>query len=166
MIQTTKTENREPEQKGMACEAEKAGPPKSLGEPDLASTPVHWHALTMEATMETMRSDFEQGLRSEECARRKQKFGDNSLHVQAETSWKLIFARQFLDVLVIVLVVAAITSFLVGEWADAVTILAIILVNGALGFFQEWKAERSIAALRELLTPTCQSLDLQNASSG
>jgi len=44
----------------------------------------------------------------------------------------------------------------VGEWADAVTILAIVVLNGILGFVQEWKAEQAMAALQQMLSPRCK----------
>ena len=64
-------------------------------------------------------------------------------------------ARQFVDVLIFILFVAAAISVAVGAMADAVTILVIVVLNGVLGFVQEWKAERAIEALQRMLAPRC-----------
>ena len=66
--------------------------------------------------------------------------------------------RQFADVLIAILAVAAGVSFAIGETLDAVAILAILLLNGLLGFIQEWRAERALAALQSMLSPTCTVL--------
>lgn len=60
------------------------------------------------------------------------------------TRWYAALARQFVDVLIGILPIAAAIAFAIGEVGDAVTILAIVLLNGILGFVQEWKAEQAL----------------------
>ncbi len=77
-------------------------------------------------------------------------------HVDNVNRWYQVLIRQFTDVLILILVIAAAVSLAVGEVADAVTVLAIVLLNGVLGFVQEWKAEWSIEALQHMLMPHCK----------
>ena len=60
--------------------------------------------------------------------------------------WYRVFARQFADVLIGILLIAGVISLILGEVGDALTILVIVILNGLLGFLQEWKAERAIEA--------------------
>jgi len=74
----------------------------------------------------------------------------------AKVHWYTVLARQFVDVLIFILIVAAAISIAVGEMADAITIMVIVVLNGVLGFVQEWKAERAIEALQRMLAPHCK----------
>ena len=80
--------------------------------------------------------------------RRQHRFGKNRLaEVPPAPSWKK-FLAQFAEPIVLILIVAALIAAALGEWLDASAILAIVLMNGVLGFLQEEKAERELAALR------------------
>ena len=67
----------------------------------------------------------------------------------------MVFGRQFVSPLILILFLAAAISLAIGAVTDAITILAIIMLNGILGFVQEWKAERAIEALQQMLSPHC-----------
>lgn len=93
------------------------------------------------------------GLTAEEARLRLQTYGRNALEAPRRISAAGLFARQFKDTLILILGIAAAASFLIGEPVDAVAILAIVLLNGILGFVQEWRAEEALGALQKLLTP-------------
>jgi Ca2+-transporting ATPase len=112
---------------------------------------VAWHALDLPAALERLNVDERQGLGDEEAQRRLAQYGPNSFAATRKASWFSVLLRQFLSVLILFLVVAAAISFAVGETMDAAAILAIVLLNGALGFFQEWQAEEALEALRRML---------------
>jgi len=82
-----------------------------------------------------------------------QQHGPNTLETGRKVHWYTVLARQFVDVLIFILIVAAAISMAVGEMADAITIMVIVALNGVLGFVQEWKAERAIEALQRMLAP-------------
>ncbi len=114
-----------------------------------------WHALPAAEVARRWETDPGSGLSETEAARRLARYGPNELEVVGRTAWYTVLLRQFTDILIIILVAAAAISLAVGDAADAVTILAIVLLNGGLGFAQEWQAERAMAALREMLSPRC-----------
>ncbi len=98
------------------------------------------------------------GLKPEEAQKRLEKVGENRLETKGEISpWKLFFS-EFADFMVMVLLGAVVISVALGEWVDAITILAIIFLNALLGFIQEYRAERSLEALRELSAPQARVL--------
>ncbi|MGI6450374.1 MAG: calcium-transporting P-type ATPase, PMR1-type [Desulfitobacteriia bacterium] len=112
-----------------------------------------WHILTGGEICKGMHVDPEKGLSDKEINRRLLEFGHNTLAVKKGVNPVFLFLGQFKDFMVMVLMVATLISGLLGEIADAVTILAIILINAVLGFIQEFKAERSMEALRTLAAP-------------
>lgn len=94
-----------------------------------------------------------QGLSSREAAARLQQFGLNTLQTRHATPWWVIFARQFSSVLILVLFVAAGIALAMGQLVDAAAIGVIVILNGCLGFIQEWRAERTLESLRAMLSP-------------
>ncbi len=100
-------------------------------------------------------TDVEAGLTQAEADRRLKQYGANQLPEKHQATRLQILLRQFQDVLIGILFLAAIISFFAGESSDAIAILAIIGFNATLGFLQEWKAEQAIAALRNMLSPQC-----------
>jgi Ca2+-transporting ATPase len=117
-----------------------------------------WHILTGGEICETLNVDPERGLSDREVDRRQIEFGHNTLAVKKGVNPVFLFLGQFKDFMVMVLMVATLISGLLGEIADAVTILAIILINAVLGFVQEFKAERSMESLRSLGAPEANVL--------
>lgn len=98
------------------------------------------------------------GLSTKEAEKRIKSFGLNELKHQNKTSAIKIFLSQFNDFIVWVLIAATVISGIIGDKADAVTILIIIIINAVLGFVQEFKTEKSLEALKELAAPTCKVL--------
>ena len=115
-----------------------------------------WHALPVREVIRRLGTDPEKGLTESEAARRLRRFGPNQLQATQRERWYEVLARQFADLLIVILLLAAAVSLVIGETTDAITILAIVVLNGLLGFLQEWKAEKALAALRKLLSPKCQ----------
>lgn len=93
------------------------------------------------------------GLSDDEVKNRQRKYGYNELQEGEKQSLILLFFAQFKDFMVLVLLIATLISGLLGEYVDAIAIIAIVLLNGILGFFQERKAEKSLDALKEMSAP-------------
>ncbi|SHE56455.1 calcium-translocating P-type ATPase, SERCA-type [Clostridium fallax] len=96
------------------------------------------------------------GLSSKDAEKRQKSFGLNELSEKKKISMFKIFLSQFNDFMVWVLIGATIISGIMGEKADAITILIIIIINAILGFVQEYKTEKSLDALKSLAAPTCK----------
>ncbi|RMG95937.1 MAG: HAD family hydrolase [Deltaproteobacteria bacterium] len=114
-----------------------------------------WHALAPDEVARRLDTDPDRGLSTQEARRRLASHGRNVLEQVHRAPWYVVLARQFADVLIGILVIAAVVSMAIGEFADAGTILGIVVLNGILGFAQEWKAERELAALARMLAPRC-----------
>ena len=91
------------------------------------------------------------GLPQEQAEQRLSRFGPNALPVAAPRAPWLKFVDQFKSLLIIVLIVAAALAALIGNLKDAAVIVTVVLLNAALGFYQEHRAEQSLAALRGML---------------
>jgi Ca2+-transporting ATPase len=90
------------------------------------------------------------GLTEEEVLLRQKKWGYNAIQEKKGKGVLEIFLDQFRDFMVLVLLAATLISGLLGEYSDAITIIIIVILNAVLGFIQEYKAERSFAALKKL----------------
>ncbi|OGW67188.1 MAG: HAD family hydrolase [Nitrospirae bacterium RIFCSPLOWO2_02_FULL_62_14] len=115
---------------------------------------VGWHALAPEALAGRLRTNAEAGLGDQEARRRLAQQGPNELSEAPPPSPLTLFLRQFSSLIIWVLIVAAVVSGFLQEWVDAGAILIIVLLNATLGFVQEFKAERSLAALKKLSAPS------------
>jgi len=112
-----------------------------------------WHQLSEEQLAKSLDTDRAKGLSREQATERLGTLGPNELAEKRGDSPLKLLLNQFKDFMVLVLVGATIISGLLGEMLDALTIIAIILINGVLGFYQEYRAERSLRALKELSAP-------------
>lgn len=112
-----------------------------------------WHTIPLDRLLAQLRVDPDQGLTGEEAARRLEQVGPNRLATDRPTGPWTILRRQLTDLMMAVLGAAALVSWALGERADAVAILAIMVLNAVLGFVQEFRAERSLEALRALAAP-------------
>jgi len=117
------------------------------------SMPNPWHSLTLEQALSKAHVSSTRGLSDQEAAKRLRTYGPNRLEERSGPSPLALLLKQFTDFMVVVLIAAAIISFLLGERIDATAILAIVALNALFGFFQEYKAERSLSALREMTAP-------------
>lgn len=111
------------------------------------------HTTSRENTLILLHTDDERGLPAAQIAARQACYGLNQLSEAPPTPLWQKLANQFKDLVIWILIVAAVISSALGEWPDAVAILAIVLLNGLLGFFQEERAEQSLVSLQKLSAP-------------
>lgn len=100
--------------------------------------------------------DYGTGLSTKEVQRRLEKYGYNEITRKKKSSAIKIFLSQFNDFITWILIGATAISGFMGEKADAITILIIIIINAVLGFIQEYRTEKSLEALSELASPTAK----------
>ena len=112
-----------------------------------------WHKQSAQQSLETLNSNAEHGLSDEDVTRRLNQYGRNEL-IERGTKpvWRL-FYEQLVEPLVIILLIAALISALLGKQAELVAIMAIVVLNAVLGVFQEYRAEQAIAALKKMSQP-------------
>lgn len=92
----------------------------------------------------------EEGLTASEAAKRLETYGPNLIPEKKKAGPLAIFLRQFMNFMIFVLVIAAVISGYLGDFADTLIILGIVLVNAIIGFYQEYNAEKALQALRNL----------------
>ena len=115
------------------------------------STPERpWHTMTPQETLAALDAR-KTGLFAREVEERRRLHGKNVLEEQRGRSPLLVFLLQFRSVLIFILFVAAIISFFIGDAESAAAITLIMLLNAVLGFSQEWKAEKAIESLKQML---------------
>jgi magnesium-transporting ATPase (P-type) len=93
------------------------------------------------------------GLTAQEAEARKARFGPNRLPTAAKQSEILRFLRQFHNVLIYVLLGAAVLAAAIGHYVDASVIVAVVLINAVVGYLQEGRAERALEAIRAMIDP-------------
>jgi Ca2+-transporting ATPase len=112
-----------------------------------------WHTLSVTASLDGLGSDAVRGLDAAEVARRSLQHGPNRLQeAKARSAWRMLL-DQFSDFMILVLIAAAILAGLMGDMADTIAIVAILLLNASIGFTQELRAARAMNALRQLAAP-------------
>jgi len=119
--------------------------------------PVDWHRLSTEASLERLQSS-PSGLSREESRRRRGTFGVNALDTTPPQSPWALFLGQFADLMILILLGAAIVAGAVGDIADTVVIAAIVVLNATVGFVQEYRAERALIALKAMAAPAASVL--------
>lgn len=110
----------------------------------------HYYALEKEELLKLLQVS-EKGLSSSQAAERKKRYGENKLPDKKAISLFSIIMHQVLNPLIFILVAAAIASILIGEGKDAIFIFLVILINTALGTYQEYQAEKSASSLQQLM---------------
>ncbi|MGZ5056451.1 MAG: cation-translocating P-type ATPase, partial [Methylobacter sp.] len=117
-----------------------------------------WHLLEAWQTAAWLKVDPEQGLNHQEAKERLETYGPNAIKEQSRRGPVRMFLGQFADFMIIVLILACIVSGLVGDMTDTITIGVIIVLNAIIGFIQEYRAEKAVAALKRLSSPAAQVL--------
>lgn len=113
-----------------------------------------FYNLSVEDTIKVLNTDIDNGLTQGQAQKRLLELGFNQLQEKEKTSPLKIFLEQFQDFIIWVLIAAALVSGFLQEWVDALAIIAIVILNAILGFIQEYRAEKSLAALRKLSSPS------------
>jgi Ca2+-transporting ATPase len=112
-----------------------------------------WHALTLAEVAARLDTDPAAGLSTAEATRRRAEHGDNTLRAKPPEGWWWKLLRQFRELVVWILLVAAVIAGVMGDWADTAAIVAIVLVNAIIGFLQEERALQALAALKRMSAP-------------
>ncbi|WP_019612096.1 cation-transporting P-type ATPase [Thioalkalivibrio sp. AKL7] len=118
---------------------------------------LDWHALKTDEVLKRLEVD-EHGLKSPDAEQRLQDVGPNRLPETARTGPIRRFLLQFHNVLIYVLIAAAIGTAFLGHWLDTGVILGVVLINAIIGHIQEGKAEKALDAIRQMLSPKAQVL--------
>ena len=111
-----------------------------------------WH-LGKEEVTQKLSSHIEKGISNEEALARQAQYGPNQLAEKQGRSPLALFFDQFKDFIIWVLIGAALVSGFLKEWVDALAIICIVILNSVMGFIQEFRAEKSLAALKKLSSP-------------
>lgn len=118
--------------------------------------PPSWHSLTVDDALERLHTHRMLGLTDDEVAERQKTYGFNELRqAPRPTFWRRLF-NQFKEFLVIILIVASVVSLLLGDYIEAGAIMAIVILNAALGVIQESRAEEALEALKRMAAPEAQ----------
>jgi Ca2+-transporting ATPase len=109
-----------------------------------------WHVLSENEAAQQLKSSSQNGLSAPEAARRLAHFGPNTLNEsQGRPLWRMAL-DQFSDFMILVLIVAAVISGVIGDPEDTIVIVLIVILNAIIGFVQEYRAECAISALKRL----------------
>ena len=114
---------------------------------------MNWHRRPAEQVLEDLEVSTA-GLSVAEILRRRAEHGPNILTTVKPRSLPGIFLAQFADFMILVLIVAAVISGVIGDLTDTVVIIAIVVLNAAIGFVQEYRAEQAIQALKAMAAPS------------
>ncbi len=122
---------------------------------NIKDAPPSWHTLDGADTLRHLDTTAD-GLSEEEARLRLSQHGENRLAAKPPRSPWLLFFDQFRSLLILVLIGAAALAGAIGDIKDALVILGVVFINAALGFFQEYRAEKSLAALKQMLAPEAE----------
>ncbi len=117
---------------------------------------VRWHTLETAEALRRLESDARRGLGHDAAAARLARYGGNVIEARDTAGLGAIVLAQFTDVMIVVLLAAAAIAGALGEVGDTAAIIAIVIVNAAVGALQEYRAEHAIAALRRMAAPSAR----------
>ncbi len=115
-----------------------------------------WHALPIADVVARLATDPDRGLSMAEAERRRMEHGENVLREKPPEAWWWKLLRQFRELVIWILLAAAVIAGAMGDWADTAAIIAIVLVNAIIGFLQEERALRALAALQRMSAPVAK----------
>jgi Ca2+-transporting ATPase len=114
---------------------------------------MRWHQKSIENIFDELRTS-PHGLSEDEAKKRLEKYGLNVLKEKKKKTPFMMFLEQFRDFMILVLIAAAIISGIIGELSDTIAIVVIVVLNAVIGFVQEYRAEKAMAALKKMAAPT------------
>ena len=117
---------------------------------------VEYHHLSVDRAVSELETHLEQGLSYAEAQFRLDRYGPNELTERPRPGFLKMLWEQFDNLLVIILIAAAVISLLMGEVVDALAIIAIVTLNAVIGVIQEAKAEQSLASLKQMAAFTAE----------
>jgi Ca2+-transporting ATPase len=113
---------------------------------------LNWHKLDIEKVLEVTGSSYD-GLDTQTISNARSKYGRNELDEVKPTPAYIQFLSQFKSFMIVVLIIAAIVSGIIGESTDTIIILIIVFLNATIGFIQEYRAEKAMSALKKMAAP-------------
>lgn len=113
----------------------------------------HWHALTEQEIFKLLDTSNE-GLTQQAAVSRLEKYGNNQLRTYKAENPLIRFLLQMHNILIYILLASAVITIALQEWVDTSVILGVVIINAIVGFIQEGKAEKALAAIRDMLAPT------------
>ncbi|KAA1055568.1 cation-transporting P-type ATPase [Azospirillum argentinense] len=126
--------------------------PGTIVAPEASTAPLPWHAQPPDQALAALDSP-DDGLTPDEAAERRRRYGLNRLTPPPRRSALMRFLAQFDNLLIYVLIGAGVVTVLLGEFVDAAVIAGVVLINAAIGYVQEGKAEQALDAIRSMLSP-------------
>ncbi|HMQ06089.1 MAG TPA: HAD-IC family P-type ATPase [Saprospiraceae bacterium] len=111
-----------------------------------------WHALPVDVVLQLLNTSTT-GISHEEASERLKTYGENSIPDPGQRHWIWILIKQFRSLLIFILFAAAFISWLTGHKVDTFVILAVIVINAFIGYIQEFRADKAVAALKSMLVP-------------
>jgi len=114
-----------------------------------------FHHLTGEETLVRFHVEAE-GLTDAEVTKRREKHGPNVIPEAGKRHWSFLLLKQFKSLLILILAIAAFISWLTDHMVDMWVIIGIIIINALIGFVQEFRAEKAVEALRNMLAPSAK----------
>ncbi|PVV00644.1 hypothetical protein BB560_004965 [Smittium megazygosporum] len=117
-----------------------------------------YHTLTSEEALQRLEASASSGLSDDQVSLRLATYGENALVGENGVSALKVLIAQFTNVLVVILAAASALSFAVKDFAEATVILLVLFINAAIGFFQEYKAEKTVESLKKMTSPNAQVL--------
>lgn len=124
----------------------------------MAEFPKHPFLLTVPETAEALHTDIDKGLTSAQVAELSQKYPKNELDVGEGIAWYKILTKQILNAMIIVLAFAMALSFGIKDYIEGGVLAFVIFLNVTIGFWQEYRAEKRMDALRALSSPSAMVL--------
>jgi Ca2+-transporting ATPase len=118
---------------------------------------MNWHLLPEHEVLELTGSSRD-GLSDLEVQNRLERYGANELQEAKRISPLMMYLHQFFDVMILVLVAAAIISGIIGDLKDTIVIIAIVILNAIVGFIQEYRAEKAMQSLKQMAAPNATIL--------